>query len=329
MTRIRISNLNKVELWLLLVVITSLLFRAYVLKYLYPFPSEEILTIYKFNLWGFVVFGLLNPLLILVIGRRIFSLKVGIIAAFLYSISPWTTYLDVAGSIASLFLLGLLVGFTGILKFKRSLLFRVMLIFLGFMILLSSSDILKFTIFKNVGIINTVNQFRGEMNDSSYALLGKIVENRYVYILQYFSINFLRHFTPATYFTPENKIMGFSFSPPILFGFLFPFIIGLKSWFSLWKKYGLILFLIFLLFIPSLVSENSLSMSRLVIFSPVIFYTIGFGVDKILTTPHKYMVLLKNIFLVLIILQALVVLSDIAFREPVRIDMLRFPMLNR
>lgn len=174
-------------------------------------------------------------------------------------------------------------------------------------------------IFSDGGSLNAVNQFQGELMKEGFYRFGKFIENKYIYFTQDLLSRSLRHFVPVTYFTPEYKLLDFSFSPPILIGFLIPLLLGLSGWVRLFKKYGWSIFLTLSLMIPSIISSKSPDLSKLVIFSPFILFTISNGLVNYLFPPrNKIYRILMILILSLVILQALVVISDIYFREPTR-----------
>lgn len=361
--------------------------RVFVIKAIFPvtiFPQEHLLIFdligqsVILNYWIALVlglsFGLINLLFMYLVGKEIFDKKITLIATFLYSISPWTVYLEVAGS-SQIFLLALLlICFFGILIMKNNpkKRFGIFLFLLSCAILLYSSlimwllvpmlllvlykysfinykqikmlvifiilisipiELLAFknpqglqevlrrdvAIFSDIGLINGVNQFQGELTKESLYSIGKYIENKYIYFSEHLLSVSLRHFVPVTYFTPEYKLLDFSFSPPILIGFLIPFLLGLLDWIKLFKKYGWSIFLTLSLMVPSIISSKSPDLSKLVIFSPFILFTISNGLVNYLFPPrNKTYRMLMILTLSLVILQALVVISDIIFREPIR-----------
>lgn len=368
----------------------AILWRGYIVNAIFPvtiFRQEHILFFDLINypllipFWIILFFGLINTLFIFLIGNKLFGYRIAIVSSLLYTISPWTLYLEVAGSIYIILLTILLLAILGILKMKEknsqkmgltiflfssgSLLYSSMvfwfivpfatlgiikwlplrinqtkiissLLVIIFIPLLSlaikntegfSSVFTKeIAIFSEVGLLNAVNQFQGDLAREDLYSFGRIIENRYTYFTQHLIFNFLKHFTPVTYFTPEYKLLNFSLSPPILLGFLIPFIFGLKLWIDILKKYPILTFLTLLLIIPSVLSYKSPDFARLVIFSPIIFYTISFGlVNYLLFAKGKVSNLFKIACLLLVVIQSLVLISDIKYREPARIDFLRFP----
>ncbi|MDO8657660.1 MAG: hypothetical protein Q7K55_02890, partial [Candidatus Levybacteria bacterium] len=171
--------------------------------------------------------------------------------------------------------------------------------------------------------INSVNSFRGENNQTVFAPIGKVIENRYIYLSEHTLFNILQQFTPATYFTNHAKLLGFSFAPPIYLGFIIPFLLGSFTLIkSLTKTDILKIVIVFLLLVPSILSKDSPDLSRLIIVSPVIFFIISRGLYDFLSDYKKgnsRFLLILTIFLVT--LQFLITLTDIAIREPIRLQM--------
>lgn len=281
------------------IVYIGIIFRALIIRSLYPIPYEKELL-----WWMTILIGIGNTVLMWLIGKKFFDEKVAIFSALIYSIAPWSAYLEAAGSIYIFVLFLLLITF-----YRKFLIPAVVLV----LAILLYSDFLKgTTVFSDVGIINAVNQFQGETRQTDLRVIGKFFENRYIYFTQYLLFNILKHFTPTIYFTSEYKLLNFSFSPPILLGFLIPFLLGITAWFKLWKRYKLVTLAPLLLLIPSVFSKQSPSLSKLVIFAPVIIFTISYGFIGLHRT-------LKVTTILLVIIQIIIVIFDIILREPVRL----------
>lgn len=175
------------------------------------------------------------------------------------------------------------------------------------------------SIFSEVGLINSVNVFRGETAKTKYAILGKLVENRYFYLSQHFLFNFLKHFSPVTYFTPEFKMFSFSFNPPIMMGFLVPFFFGLKYLFDSILRNRWMLVTMVALLLPSILSKNSPDLNRLVLTAPVIFLLICNGFIELLNRKSLFYKLLLAVVFILVDIQVFVFISDIYLREHIRL----------
>lgn len=296
---------------LFLIVTLGLILRFYVLNFL-PFSIN-------LNL----VYGIGNIFLLWLIGMKIFNRKIALFASFLYSISPWTIYLEIAGAKYILLLFFLLLLFFGIIVKKNTIFYRALILIPFFYVLyftffLNGGVANDITIFKDVGLINAVNDFRGEASQTAFKSIDKFIENKYIYLTQHFIYHILKNLTPLTYFTPEFKLLNFSFSPPIFVGFIVPFIFGISFLFDLIKKNKLYLLLL-LLILPSVLSKNSPDLSKLIIFSPVIFYTISHGLEKLMILSKKRLFKVILFFVIFIVaLQLITTLSDISTREVLR-----------
>lgn len=296
------------------IIYIGILFRALIIRSLCPIPYEK-----EFLWWVTIFIGIGNAILIWLIGRKFFNEKIALLSLILYAISPWFAYLEVAGSVYIFIMFCLLVSFYGIFQIKKSPKFLILIVTTVVAVLLYGDFLKGITIFSDIGLINAVNQFQGETRKANLADIGRVIENRYIYFGQYLIFNFLKHFSPATYFTSEYKLLNFSFSPPILVGFLIPFFLGLAGWSKLWRRYGLITLVPLLLIIPSVFSKQSPFLSKLVIFAPVIIFTISYGFITYLTRPRNRLFLsLLIIALILLVIQMMVVIMDILLREPVR-----------
>lgn len=304
--------MNRIRyLLLVFILLISLSFRLYI-NYFIPINQQVNLMV--------MLMGLANLILVFYIIQRLANYKVGLLAALLYAISPWTAYLELAASPYILLIALLMILYTVIQMFDVSKKF-----FLPLVILIIFTFIFWFnqiTIFSDVGLINTVNTYRGEISQTVFAPLGKIIENRYIYLSEHLVFNILKQFTPATYFTNQVQLLGFSFAPPVYLGFITPFLFGLVKVIGLIPKnniFEVVVLGIFLL-LPSILSKNSPDLSRLILISPIIFFTISIGLyEFILKRKKKLFSFLLFLTLVMVALQLLTTLSDIVIREPVRL----------
>lgn len=296
--------------WKILAIIyLGILFRALIVRSLYPIPLEKEFV--NLNWLVTIPIGIGNAILVWLVGKKFFGERVAIFSVILYEISPWFAYLEAAGSIYIFLLFGLLLSFYGIFQVQKSPKFLTFLVTLVLATLLYGDFQRQSTIFSEVGLINAVNQFQGETKETDLIWVGRYIENRYIYFTEILLFNFLKHLTPLIYFTPEVKLLNFSFSPPILLGFLIPLIVGITAWFKLWKRYNLVTLAPLLLLILSVFSKQSPSLSKLVIFAPVIIFTISYGFIGL----HR---ILKVTTILLVIIQIILVIFDIILREPIR-----------
>lgn len=172
-------------------------------------------------------------------------------------------------------------------------------------------------IFSDPGFKNSINAFQGESKETGFGYLSKWSENKYIYFSKYLILKSFKNIAPATYFTSQEKLYNFSFSPPIYVGLLIPFLYGFYLVIRTRLKFFYLTFLV--LIVPSIVSKQLVDLSRLVIFAPVMIFLISFGLIKLYQEREKYvfsLFLYLSIFLVLF--QMIITFSDIQFREPLR-----------
>ena len=298
-------------LLLFLILLVSLSFRIYINFFL---PINQHLNI------PMVFMGLINLILVFTVMQRLIDIKMGLLVALLYAISPWTAYLELAASPYVVLLTLLLTCFVINQIFRVNK--KLVLLQTAFLIFIFLFIFHQITIFTNPGLINSVNTFRGETNQTIFAPLGRVIENRYVYLSEHLLFNILRQFTPATYFTNQAQLLDFSFSPPIYLGFIIPFLFGLvKLVKSLAKNDVPKVIIVFLLILPSILSNNSPDLSRLIIVSPVIFFIISSGFYTfILNYKKRIFKIFLFLTLFLVVLQVSTTFVDIATREPVRLQ---------
>lgn len=304
--------MNKTKyLLLFLILLVSLVFRIYINYFI---PVNQYLNIPMISM------GLINLILVFIVVQRLVNIKMGLLVALLYAISPWTAYLELAASQYIILLTLLLTCFVINQVFRVNK--KLVLLQVAFLIIIFLLKFNQITIFSNTGLINSVNSFRGETNQTIFAPVGKVIENRYSYLSGHLLFNILKQFTPATYFTNQARLLDFSFTPPIYLGFIIPFLFGfVKLIKSLTKNDILKVIIVSLLMLPSILSNNSPDLSRLVIASPVIFFIISSGFC-IFIVNYKKGIFRFFLFLTLFLvaLQLTATLSDIAIREPVRLQ---------
>jgi hypothetical protein len=173
----------------------------------------------------------------------------------------------------------------------------------------------EITVFSDPGLLNMVNRYQGAASENGYRNLARISENKYIFYMEFFVNKYLNQIMPVSIFTPQNKLLGFSFSPPIFFGFLIPFAYG---FYQLMQKplARKIIFISTLLVIPSILAKQSVSLNRLIIFSPVIIYIITYGLIIIYQfKKRKITRLLLFSTIVLVLFQLIITVTDIKLRE--------------
>ncbi|EKD89955.1 MAG: hypothetical protein ACD_32C00110G0011 [uncultured bacterium] len=219
------------------------------------------------------------------------------------------------------------VSFTGIVilkvisfkEFKNTI---ILLIILTFPLLIYISGnypglrnifFSEINVISDPGLLNAVNKYQGAARSKGLGGLAKISENKYIFLTEYLFLKYAKSFVPATYFTPAEKLLNFSFSPPIYLGFLIPFLYGLYKFLnpSILRK---ILLLSTVLVIPSVLAKPLVDLNRLVLFAPVVIFVISYGYVKMIEQKEKtkFLILLS---IVIIVFQLFVTFFDIQARE--------------
>lgn len=179
---------------------------------------------------------------------------------------------------------------------------------------LKSSFHSDFTITSDIGIINYINDLRGQAKTKSEIFLNRLTENKYIYISRYILYKSLNNLSPANFFTAQEKMLSVSFIPPLLFGFLIPFLFGL---YSVLKNKTVLKYLALslLLTLPAVFSENEADLNRLILFLPIMLFIITSGIEVLL----KKFKPIFAIFIVALLAQYIVMMFDFNLREPLRI----------
>lgn len=177
-------------------------------------------------------------------------------------------------------------------------------------------DIAKnISLFDGVGLINSVNTFRGEARNVGYPHLGILVENKITYLGRRVIFNALTALSPYTYFTQQFKLLGFSFTPPIFLGLLIPCLYGLVSLIN--KKHGNyhLLWLTLPFLIPAILREYFPDLTSLILILPTIIFISAWGMGELIRN-RKLAFIVITVFL--IFLQGVTSIYDITTREPIR-----------
>jgi len=170
-------------------------------------------------------------------------------------------------------------------------------------------------IFSDPSLLNSINRYQGAAAQIGLRNLSRISENKYLFFTEYSLLKYASQLAPETFFTPQYKLLGFSFSPPIFMGFAIPFIYGL---YLALKKPDLrkLLFVSSILTVPSILANETVALNRLILFSPVIFILISYG---LIILYKKRKNVLSRSFLILtlflVMFQLIVTVSDIRTRE--------------
>lgn len=170
----------------------------------------------------------------------------------------------------------------------------------------------EITLFSDPGLIAESNRLQGDSKKAGFNLHSKLVENKYIYTGKYFVMKFFYHFAPSLYFSPQEKLLNFSFTPPLPLGFLIPAVYGFYLALSGKSRYYCVVLSV--LIIPSLLSQKIIDLNRLVVFAPAVILASGFGLIKF-SAKKKFFAIL---FFVIILTQILFIIHDITWKEDIR-----------
>lgn len=235
--------------------------------------------------------------------------KVGVVfITFLYVFSPWTIYLGFAGNVYILLLFLLLFAYYLHTMAPRSSNIKKVGLF-GFLLVVVLATYQVFQLndsfIREVGHVNSVNSFRGILENYGLGPLGVLIENRYIYFLRYLLDSILANFSPSTLFTAQEQMFASFVTPPLLVVNLLPFVYGI---FALIKGKQTFNYKVLLLAcIPSVISFSSPDLIRLILIFPLIalITTIGF-VFMQKSSIHR---LVNAIYITFYLFQFLVFLS--------------------
>lgn len=171
-------------------------------------------------------------------------------------------------------------------------------------------------VFSEPGLLNGVNNFRGESQQAGFGTLSKLTENKYLYLSEYLSLKILKHLSLSTYFTPQEKLLNFSFSPPLYLGFIIPFFYGLYSVIKNHKSNRIMLLASLPLTTPSVLAQPLVDLHRLILIMPALVFTISYGLMFLYRKRRLFFtkILLWGV-ICLVITQIIVSLVDISLRE--------------
>jgi len=175
-------------------------------------------------------------------------------------------------------------------------------------------------IFSDPSLLNTINRYQGAAEKTGFKILGRVSENKYLFYSEYFGLKYMSQFIPENFFTSQSKLLGFSFEPPVLLGFIIPFVYG--SYWLLKNSNTRNIFLISsLLAIPSVLANDFISLNRLVLFSPVVVFIISSGFIHLYNQKDGKC---ARVFLattaILVLFQLFVTVNDIKMRELQRFE---------
>lgn len=211
------------------------------------------------------------------------------------------------------------------LKFFRNLIILILALYIPLVVLITqkphATDNIfqnEITIYSNPGLMGESNRLQGDSKKRGFILAAKISENKYFYMGKYTVMKFLKNIMPQAYFTQNEKLLGFSFTPPILLGFIAPFLYGAYLMFRN-QKFRIYMAMLPILALPSLFSQKIIDLNRLVLIAPVAFWIISFGFIEMAKRKEKIFKFLFAIALVLIFVQSIFIIFDGVFREYARL----------
>ncbi len=168
-------------------------------------------------------------------------------------------------------------------------------------------------IFSDPGLLNMINSYQGAARQENLGGLAKISENKYLFSLENLILKYTKQLVPSNFFTSQEKLLNFSFTPPIFLGFLIPFVYGFYHLLK-FPQIKLIL-LSTLLVTPSVLSRYAVDLNRLIIFSPVVMIIISYGLIGLIKQKKRIIKLFLYISIFFVAFQLIVVLNDIQIRE--------------
>jgi hypothetical protein len=173
-------------------------------------------------------------------------------------------------------------------------------------------------IFSDPILLNSINRYQGAASDNGLKILARISENKYLFFTEDIFLKYTNQLMPSTFFTSKEKLLNFSFSPPIFLGFLIPFVYGL---YLLVKKPNTKKYLLLStsLILPSILSGKAVDLNRLIIFAPIIIFIISYGIQQMIINVKNKKVFLFFLFTVILItFQTIITITDIKIREQMR-----------
>lgn len=219
----------------------------------------------------------------------------------------------------------ILLGFIPFSKIKLNLIL-ILIICLPLFILMFKNPVGIKNILNNQvnflldpGLINSINVFQGESKKEDFGYFSRLSENKYVYLSRYIILKFTKNTVPSAFFTSEEKLLGFSFAPPIYLGLLIPFLYGVYL-ILISKTLRKYLILSLVLIIPSFLSKKMVDLNRLILFEPVVIFIVIYGLKKINDKKSRLTSIILFLCSILILIQFGVTIFDINFREYPRLE---------
>lgn len=221
----------------------------------------------------------------------------------------------------------LLSGMLNLNNFKTSIIFLILLTLPLFVLIdknlagFKSSFERDIKIFSDPGLLNSVNRYQGAAGQVGLRNLSRVSENKYLFYSEYLVFKYISQLTPDAFFSPQYKLLGFSFSPPVLLGFVIPFFYGLHLLLKKSQTRKIIL-VSTLLVIPSVFAKDVVSLNRLILIFPTVVFVISFGLTYMYKfRSSKVVRIFMTLFLFLIVFQAIIMINDIRFREMRRFNL--------
>lgn len=182
-----------------------------------------------------------------------------------------------------------------------------------------NSFINEVRIFHDPSLLNSINRFQGGAERIGLRSLSRISENKYLFFSEYILLKYGAQLVPETFFTPQYKLLEFSFSPPLLTGLIIPFAYGL---YLALKRDNLrkVVVISTILAVPSVLANEMVALNRLILFSPVVILIISYGLINL--WEGRKNVVARNFLIVtsfLAIFQMTIMVNDIRFREQKRL----------
>ncbi len=167
----------------------------------------------------------------------------------------------------------------------------------------------------DIGLINAINTFQGNLYQNGWGGLGKLVLNKFSYYFLVVVDSFLSVISPVTYFSSEKRLFGFSHLVPLSFVLFMPFVFGLMKLAidSAWKKFVLIGGLLLLL-LPAILNGNDGQLELLLLISPFMILPAAYG----LILLHNKNRLIIYLLVILFSLNLLITVYDFVVFEYIR-----------
>jgi len=193
----------------------------------------------------------------------------------IYTLSPWTLYLE---NLKSIYLLVTLIF---VMTFYLSLYRKTLIYFNVAVVLVTIIFFNKELFYSDIGIINAANVFRGEALLEGLGLISKLIESKYVLYAVTLVTKTLAVADPLIYFSGQAKEIPFFTYPPVWLGLLPIFAIGF------WKILGKVdkIWFLVLGLLPGILSVKYYDFEKLFLFTPFIFLVTAIGVKN---TPKAF-----------------------------------------